>query len=97
VSVLIRETNIALDRERLGEENRNEILQWLTEVDGRLAIIPPAGELVESDDEVEALVTQRNDARRRRDFAEADRLRQALSDRGILIEDTREGTKWRRK
>ena len=49
------------------------------------------------DVEIEALVAQRNEARRNRNFAESDRIRKELLDRGILIEDTREGTKWRRK
>jgi cysteinyl-tRNA synthetase len=43
------------------------------------------------------LIAQRNDARRNRDFATSDKIRQQLLDRGILIEDTREGTRWRRK
>jgi cysteinyl-tRNA synthetase len=94
---LIRECNIALDREQLQEDNRAEILQWFSEVDSRLAIIPPVEERVEPDTEIEALVAQRNEARRSRNFAESDRIRKELLDRGILIEDTREGTKWRRR
>jgi cysteinyl-tRNA synthetase len=94
---LIRESNIALDREQLKEDNRAEILQWLAEVDTRLAIIPAVGQLVETDTEIDGLVAQRNEARRNRNFAESDRIRKELLDRGILIEDTREGTKWRRR
>jgi cysteinyl-tRNA synthetase len=56
-----------------------------------------AEDLDSKDDEIESLIARRNDARRNRNFAESDRLRQELQDRGILIEDTREGTKWRRK
>jgi cysteinyl-tRNA synthetase len=94
---LIRECNIALDREQLQEDNRTEILQWFSEVDRRLAIVPPVDERGESDAEIDALVAQRNEARRSRNFAEADRIRKELLDLGILIEDTREGTKWRRR
>jgi cysteinyl-tRNA synthetase len=94
---LIRECNIALDRGQLLEDNRVEVLQWFSEVDGRLAIVPAVEQLVEGDAEIEALVAQRNESRRSRDFAESDRIRNLLLDRGILIEDTREGTKWRRK
>jgi len=43
------------------------------------------------------LIAQRNEARRNRDFAKADRIRQELLDLDVIIEDTREGTKWRRK
>ena len=94
---LIRACNIALTRGLLGERDRAAILDWFSEVDGRLAIIPTAEELDSKDGEIEALVASRNEARRNRDFAASDRIRQELLDRGIVIEDTREGTKWRRK
>jgi cysteinyl-tRNA synthetase len=45
---------------------------------------------------VEARLKARRDARARRDFAEADRIRVELSDRGIAVEDTAGGTKWKR-
>jgi len=94
---LVRACNIALDKEQLREEDRAAVLDWFREVDSRLAIIPSDEESVGKDDEVEALVAARNTARRNRDFAASDRIRQELLDRGIVIEDTREGTKWRRK
>jgi cysteinyl-tRNA synthetase len=97
IFTLITECNNALDKESMREDDRQEILSWFTEVDGRLAIVPAIEELVGGDAEIEALVAQRNEARRNRNFPESDRLRKQLLDRGILIEDTREGTKWRRK
>ncbi len=45
---------------------------------------------------VEARIRDRRAARARRDFAEADRIRVELSDRGIAVEDTAAGTKWKR-
>ncbi len=51
---------------------------------------------VEADDEIEALVDARDDARARKDFAEADRIREQLLERGIVLEDTPYGTVWRR-
>jgi cysteinyl-tRNA synthetase len=45
---------------------------------------------------VEARIKARREARARRDFAEADRIRGELSDRGIAVEDTAGGTKWKR-
>jgi len=93
---LVRACNTALNDNALREEDRGAILDWFSEVDRRLAIIP-AEEVETKDEEVEGLIAQRNAARRNRDFAASDKLRQELLDRGVLIEDTREGTKWRRK
>jgi cysteinyl-tRNA synthetase len=50
----------------------------------------------ESDDVIDALVAQRQAARAARDFAEADRVRDELNARGVVIEDTPAGTTWRR-
>jgi cysteinyl-tRNA synthetase len=45
---------------------------------------------------VERLLEERAEARRRKDFAEADRIRDLLVDNGIVIEDGPTGTSWRR-
>jgi len=94
---LIKEGNIALTDDALEEENRSEILQWFEVVEQRLGIVPTVEALVQVDEKVDSLIAQRNEARRNRDFAKADRIRQQLLDLDVIIEDTREGTKWRRK
>jgi cysteinyl-tRNA synthetase len=44
------------------------------------------------------LVAERNDAKKKRDFAAADRIRKDLADRGIIIEDAKDGSvRWKRK
>jgi cysteinyl-tRNA synthetase len=44
---------------------------------------------------IESMISQRADARRRRDFSEADRLRAELHRMGIALDDTSEGTSWK--
>jgi cysteinyl-tRNA synthetase len=51
-------------------------------------------ELLDSD--VDAMIQARQDARKNKDFAEADRIRVELLDKGIVLEDTREGVRWKR-
>ena len=48
------------------------------------------------DEEVEALIQARQDARKAKDFAKADEIRNQLLEMGIILEDTREGVKWKR-
>src|SRR3989442_11142688 len=100
IFVLISDANIALEEGRLGEENRAEIPDWFKAIDARLGIVPAMEPPVLSDkevEEIEAMVQRRNEARRTRDFALSDQIRRQLLDRGVVIEDTREGTRWHRK
>src|SRR6202041_1645683 len=51
-----------------------------------------------SDGDVEKLVAERQDTRKRRDFAASDRIRKELAERGIILEDSRDGSaRWKRK
>jgi len=54
----------------------------------------PAAIEPEVRERIESLVSQRGDARRRRDFSEADRLRNELQGMGVVLEDTPNGTTW---
>jgi cysteinyl-tRNA synthetase len=93
----IRKTNTCLTEDRLLDRDRTEILAWFRIIDDRLAIVPAMEDLVQGDREIDALIEERNQARRSRDFALSDQIRRKLLDRGIVIEDTKEGTRWRRK
>jgi cysteinyl-tRNA synthetase len=48
------------------------------------------------DEEIIRLIEERVEARRNRDYQRADEIRDSLQDRGILLEDTKEGTRWKR-
>jgi cysteinyl-tRNA synthetase len=56
------------------------------------------GESGISDAEVEAKIGERQAARQRRDFARSDEIRKELAERGIIIEDSKDGSvRWKRK
>ena len=48
------------------------------------------------DADIEALIEERQQARKNRDFARADEIRDELLAKGIVLEDTREGVRWKR-
>ena len=62
-----------------------------------LATAQPRAAQQESDPRIDAMVAARDAARASKDWAEADRLREALTGEGILLEDGPEGTRWRRE
>ncbi|PYV17811.1 MAG: cysteine--tRNA ligase, partial [Acidobacteria bacterium] len=69
-------------------------LEFLGEVDSIFGVLRREPELV--DEEILRKIEERLQARRRRDFAEADRIRDWLLSQGIQLEDTREGSRWKR-
>ncbi len=69
-------------------------IDFLNEIDGVFGIFRSQPELL--DEEIARQIEARQAARRRRDFAEADRIRQWLLSKGIQLEDTREGVRWKR-
>ena len=77
-------------REFLGELKK-EILT-LCDICG--LIVEKKPELLDGD--IEALIAQRQAARKAKDFARADQIRNELLEKGIILEDTREGVKWKR-
>jgi cysteinyl-tRNA synthetase len=93
---LAREVNTALARKKVKEDNKRELLDLLARFDSVLNVLgDQQNELL--DTEVQAMIDDRQEARRRRDFARADEIRIELADRGIILEDTKDGVRWKRK
>jgi cysteinyl-tRNA synthetase len=90
---LVREANAALDAGRVGAAARQALLELLALVDVHLDVLR-APEAVLGD-EVEGLIAEREAARRARDFVRADRIRDDLRARGVVLEDSRDGVRWR--
>ena len=79
-------------------EPTRRALAWAEQA-GRMADVAP--ELLArqslSDEEIEALVQKRQAAKKQRNFASADQVRNELAAKGIVIEDSKEGVRWKRK
>ena len=93
---LSREVNTALARKKVKAENQRELLEVIDRIDSVLNIFGK-GQPEMLDSEVQALLVERQEARRRRDFGRADEIRRELADRGIILEDTKDGVRWKRR
>jgi cysteinyl-tRNA synthetase len=93
---LSRVVNTALARKQVKEDNKRELLELLARIDTVLNIF--GDEQCEMlDSEIQSLIDKRQEARRRRDFGRADEIRDELARRGIVLEDTKDGVRWKRK
>jgi cysteinyl-tRNA synthetase len=93
---LTRVVNTALARKKLQQENKTELLELLQRFDTVLNIFGTEQQEM-LDSEIQNLIDERQEARRRRDFGRADEIRIGLADRGIILEDTKDGVRWKRK
>jgi len=98
---LLREANAAIDAATLSRAQADATLAFFEDCDKVLGVIalrrqeeaaPPIPQ-----DELDALIEARVQARRMRNFAEADRIRTELDARGVILEDSAAGTIWKRK
>ncbi|HVR38019.1 MAG TPA: cysteine--tRNA ligase [Thermoanaerobaculia bacterium] len=91
----IRDANTAIDAGNISPADAEGMRAALLKIDPVLDIFPKRDAVLDAD--IEALIDARNAARKARNFAESDRIRDELLAKGILLEDTSAGTRWRRK
>ena len=91
---LVREANAALDAGRVGANAREALLAFISEFDAHLDVV--RAEEPGLADEVERLISERETARKARDFARSDQIRDELRQKGIALEDSKDGVRWRR-
>jgi len=101
---MARAVNVAIEKGPLAAGDRDRVLAVLAHFDRVLAVLDPDawqadGEVVDgpSDDDIDALVSERQTARTARDFARADAVREQLTELGVVVEDTPSGPRWKRQ
>ncbi len=107
---LVREANIAMDKGEFRQGDVPPAQEFLAAFDKVFAVMEDNdGEKLRAlgfgrpesgpgDTEIDKLVAERNAAKKKRDFVTADRIRKELADRGIIIEDAKDGSvRWKRK
>lgn len=95
IFTLMHEINTFRQENYLSNEDIKLIEQFLNEVDSILNILTPSQESLSVEEQL--LIDQRNKARKNREWKEADRLRNLLLEKGIILEDTPKGTIWKRR
>jgi len=91
---IVRETNKANEKGNVSPKNLKEVHDLLMRFDSVLGILKHEREQLSADDA--RLLEERELARRRGDYASADNIRSQLLQRGIVLEDTAQGVRWRR-
>ncbi len=93
---LVRDINKALTNENLSLEFLTEAQKVFLELVTLFGFENKNAASSDEDAEIDALVAKRAEAKKNKDFATADKIRADLEARGIVIEDTRQGAKWKR-
>ena len=93
----VRDTNTAMDAGEFPAGNVAGALAFLERFDSVFDVLTPSakqGGL--ADAEIETLVAERTSAKKARDYARADQIRAQLAAQGVILEDTKEGVRWKR-
>jgi cysteinyl-tRNA synthetase len=93
---LVREINTILATDELCEDDKSAVLDAIEKFDSVLGIFgKETTEIIDA--EIEKLIEERQEARRSRNFARSDEIRSLLTEQGIILEDTKDGVRWKRK
>ncbi len=93
---LIRDLNPSLEHRQVGGDTRAALLEAFGKFNQVFDVFQ-VEEVAIADEEVLRLIRERELARSERDFRRADEIRNRLAAQGILLEDTKEGTRWKRR
>lgn len=91
---LVKQINIYLEQLEVSQTSLNAIKTTFVELLGIFGLDLEVEDVVEED--IQALIDERNQARKDRNFARADEIRDELKQKGIILDDTPQGTQWKR-
>lgn len=100
ISVLFEGVKLAnewIARPTVFESELDELLGWLDTYGKEILGLLPLEQGASLDEQIEALIEERQQARKERNFARADEIRDYLRSQGVVLEDTPHGVRWKRK
>jgi cysteinyl-tRNA synthetase len=93
---LVRDINTRIAGAGLKADDQAAVLEAVAKFDSVLGIFgEEKAELLDSD--IEKLIAERQEARQQRNFARSDEIRDLLAEKGIVLEDTKDGVRWKKK
>ena len=90
----VKEINTLMMQNKIGKNNSKKTIDLMHDFDKILGILEYKEEKLPM--ELKKMIDEREKARREKDFAKADRIREDLKRKGIILEDTKEGVRWKR-
>ncbi len=94
----VRDTNTLMDSGQFMAGNAPAALQLLARFDSVFDVLRPTEkEGGISDQQIDELIAERTQAKKSKSFARADEIRKQLTDAGVILEDTKDGVRWKRK
>jgi len=90
----VKEMNILLMANKIGKKNAKEITKLMLDFNKVLGVIEEKEEKLGS--KIKKMIAEREKARKAKDFARADKIREELKEKGIILEDTKEGVRWKK-
>ena len=94
----VRDANSAMDAGEFRAGNRAAALEFLARFDSIFDVLQPTVQTnAILDSEIESLIAARTDAKKAKNFALADQIREQLLGQGVILEDTKSGVRWKRK
>jgi cysteinyl-tRNA synthetase len=94
---LVTEANLYMARTDANASGLQALLALMERFDNVLGLLPRAGASDQLAEEVEALIAERTEARKTKNWARADEIRDRLNEMNVVVEDTPQGIRWRRK
>lgn len=91
---LMKQVNISISEGTLSNTDASEVKSFFEKIDSVLAILDK--ERKELTEEEKQLIQEREKARKEKDFKKADEIRESLKTKGIILEDTPYGTRWKK-
>jgi cysteinyl-tRNA synthetase len=91
----VREVNALLDTNIVSQQEADDVVALMTGLDSVIGVVGVVRTEEVLPKEAEALIIEREDARKSKDWKKADEIRLQLKAMGVVIEDTKTGVRWR--